>query len=121
MPKQSARVEGIPEAQQAFRDVQRGIDKTVLAEAAGQELLPSIARYSRRDTGAMAEGWGVEPSSDAAAIVNTQPYMPFQEFGTEAIDPMNAVATAWDHNQEDVLRAYDEGLKEVAEDAGFEQ
>lgn len=121
MPKQSARVEGIPEAQQAFEDVKRGLDKAALAEAAGQELLPSVRRYTRRDSGALLAGWDVEPSADAAMIVNAQDYMPYQEFGTEFIDPMHAVSQAWEHSEEDVLRAYDEGIKAVAEDAGFEQ
>lgn len=118
-----ARVEGIPEAQAAFRGVSRDFDqeKATLAEDAANVLIPDIQHLTRVHTGAMAAGWDVDTDKDSAFFVNSQEYWTFQEFGTEDVEPTLAILHSWERNEKDVVATYDKGMKEIAEGNGFEQ
>jgi bacteriophage HK97-gp10 putative tail-component len=115
------RVEGIPEAQAAYRKVGRTIDYGAAAEAAGKEMIPDIRTFTRKDSGALALGWGVESDDKEAAFVNTQDYWTYQEFGTENVDPTLAIFRSWERNEKDVVKSYDEEVTKKAANAGFTQ
>lgn len=123
MADSSVRVEGIPEAQAAFRGVSRDFEneQAQLAEDAANTLIPDIEHLTRRDTGAMAGGWGVDTDKASAFFVNSQEYWTFQEFGTEDVEPTLAILHSWERNEKDVVAAYDKGMKQIAKDNGFEQ
>lgn len=117
------RVEGKEEAIAAFKEVGKQVEseRAAFAVAAGEALIPDVSQFSRRDTGAMAAGWGVSSDGEVAAFDNTQDYWTYQEFGTQDIFPMYAILRAWQQNEETVLKAYNDEIGKVAENAGFEQ
>lgn len=115
------RVEGIDEALSAFKDFGKGLDFPKIAEDAAEAIIPDVRSFTRYKSGALQQGWDIQRDEDGAAFINSQEYMGFQEWGTDTIEPTHAVYKAWDSNQEQVVKAYDEAVKEVAEGAGFEQ
>lgn len=115
------RIEGVPEAQRAFASVAKQATPEALSVAAAEAIIPDVAGFSRRDSGAMAEGWEIVGDGDVAYFMNSQDYWTYQEFGTESIEPMRAIPRAWDANEEAVLAATGEVVIEAGKDAGFEQ
>lgn len=122
-PSVNAKVLGIPEAQKAFRKFGREIQRQsgVVATEAAETMLPDVRAGSRRDTGTMIAGFGVDTQDEVAVFVNTEFYWTFQEFGTHEIEPTNAIMQSWEKNEKDILKEYDKHYKEIAEDNGFEQ
>lgn len=117
------RVEGTQEAIAAFKQVGKDLEseRAAIAVTAGEMLIPDVSKLSRRDTGAMAAGWGVGTDGTVAMFENTQDYWTYQEFGTQDIFPMYAIIRAWQQNEDTVLKAYNDEFEKVAADAGFSQ
>lgn len=123
MTDKSIHVEGVKEAQDAFRGVGRDLSESqaAFAQDAAEVLIPDITRMSRKHTGAMSQGFGVETEETSAFFVNTEEYWTFQEFGTEDVEPTRAIQRSWERNEKDVVEAYDKNVKQTAKENGFEQ
>src|SRR4029078_11430442 len=88
---------GIPETVAAFEKV-ADFDMKKAEERAGKLVLPSVKANTRHDTGAMQGAWNV----DRGALVNTESYASYQEFGTRFVPAAFAVQRAWDEKQSEV-------------------
>lgn len=119
--KAGVRVEGVPEAQEAFASVREDVTPGAVAGAAAEAVIPYVSRLSRRDTGAMAQGWDVQTEDTEAYFINSQDYWTYQEFGTESIDPMHAIPQAWERAENDAIEAAGKVVIDVGKDNGFEQ
>lgn len=117
----SYKVEGVDETIDAFNQVRKEWDQAGAAEAAGEAILPDVRAKSRRATGAMQAGWGVQSDEEEgnAVFLNTQYYYSFQEFGSVYVEPTFAIPRAFYENEDAVLQAYEDAIMEAAEDAGF--
>jgi hypothetical protein len=110
------------------KEVQRAIDK--FAQSAddlkdinadvGNLLLGDIKSNTRRNTGELAASWEVSAEPMQAQFSNPQSYAVVQEFGGVQIEPTNAVASAYEANQDGIAEAYGSGLAGKAKRIGFD-
>ena len=110
------------------KEVQRALDK--FAHAAddlkdvnadvGTLLLGDIKANTRRRTGELAASWETSAEPMQAEFSNPQSYAVVQEFGGVQIEPTNAVASAYEANQNGIAEAYGSGLAKRAERIGFD-
>lgn len=109
-------------------EVQRALD--AMAKAAsdlsdvnadvGNLLLPDIRARTRRLSGALAASWETTAEPMRANFTNPQKYAVVQEFGGVQIEPTNAVARAYEDNQDAIAERYGSGLAKRGKRAGFD-
>jgi hypothetical protein len=115
MPSIEFEVTGIPETVAAFDKLDR-LDYSKAANAAGRAVLPAVRERTRHDTGAMQGAWNVE----GEAFINNEVYSSYQEFGTRYVPATLAVFTAWESEQQAVIREFEEHIEDAASQIGFD-
>lgn len=113
MPK-VASVSGVTENARALERA-GDVDVEKAGTEAARNLLPYIEDETRSETGRMRAGWEAENS----AFINTVEYSPFQEFGTFAVSPTNAIRKSVDRHEREITEAYEKEVDRAADKAGF--
>lgn len=114
-------VKNAERVQRALADmVKAASDLTDVNSDVGNLLLPDIKAHTRRLTGTLAASWEATAEPMRANFTNPQKYAVVQEFGGVEIEPTNAVAKAYEENQDAIAERYGSGLAKRGKRAGFD-
>lgn len=108
-------ITGQDEVNKALNKVAEFNQEDAATEAANA-ILPAVRAGTRFRTGLLQSGWDVE----RGAFVNEVPYAVPQEFGSIHLEGSFATIKAFEAHEADVLKAFEDGIEDAAQKAGFD-